>query len=697
MAKLRTRWLLSILLVNLKNCSAPGPPAAPSRPYCFIPCGERNNCVDIHCSWDTRPDPLTPTNYSLHWEPANTEEGHVINGTSESGIIHREHFSHGELHVWVQAKNQHGSTRSQKAVFHTEDIMKPSPPNVSSSSLESLEIDWISSCDELQPCDVRHRHQAEQHWIEAKDVLHGSYAVDSPKPCTLYQFQVRCSCAKSLRSDWSATHTILSTETALVGALDVWLDCGISHTNSDCVLTWKLPPSQACGVFLGYEVLLSFSDGVTEWVNMSSTEPAGLLVCEEMQCYFNRSLKLVASVSVAAFNADSSTEPSHLTLTATGKERNDQPIQLQMTEESLNVSWDGGPSLRSEDLKEYVVQYKQAGSLLGRRFHWLRVNTSQTTATFTGEYKKYTPYQVSLFSVSHTREVHHLSSLIGYSVQGTPSTVPALKVSSIGSSHVILFWEPVPLSGQNGLILYYQVIVDSGKKQNVYNVSASPQHQNTTYELQHLSPEQDYEVRVRAVTAAGPGPNATAEFRTSHGEYFAFLLPAVLGILSVVVLCAAAALYCALCEENKACPLFFWEKVPDASNSQILKHMKNQINDPLAWISIPVYEPHPKISLLEVLEAPPSAPSSSPRRTSDPDGSTRPLVRDSPTEDQREDAVSGESHRTDRRYGREEYSKMLDSDEERDREDGWSSTEEEQSPSGYEKHFMPTAYEVQVV
>lgn len=51
----------------------------------------------------------------------------------------------------------------------------------------------------------------------------------------------------------------------------------------------------------------------------------------------------------------------------------------------------------------------------------------------------------------------------------------------------------------------------------VHNASASPQHENT-YKLEHLNPEQNYEVRIRAVTAAGPGANATAKFKTKHRE-----------------------------------------------------------------------------------------------------------------------------------------------------------------------------------
>lgn len=69
-------------------------------------------------------------------------------------------------------------------------------------------------------------------------------------------------------------------------------------------------------------------------------------------------------------------------------------------------------------------------------------------------------------------------------------------------------------------------------------------------------------------------------------------------------------------------------------------------------------------------------------------------------QDDQKDDVTEECDRTDRRYDREEYSKMVDSDEEKDREgeedrdDCPDSSEEEQFISGYEKHFMPTALEI---
>lgn len=441
----------------------------------------------------------------------------MINGTILSWIILREHFPRGELHVWVQAKNQYGSNKSEEAVFDTANINKMPPPNVSLlSHEESLEVSWESSCDEHQImgiCDVRYRIKDDPKWLEEEDIV--QLKVDNPQPATDYEFQVRCSCDPGVKSDWSDIAEIRSTEKAPVGELDVWRDCGISQASSDCVLTWKtLPISQARGLILGYEVRLHYNNGPGKVVNVSTAELNCWLVLEETQCHFTSSLKDASSVNVSAYNALGATVPSNLTMPVPGEEKNGEAIRLKMSEENLTVSWDL-PSQPSDNLKEYVVQYKRAGSPPGRGFNWIKVNKSQTTVFFKGQYEWHKPYQVSLFTVSHSNEVHHLSSVIGYSLQGIPSRVSSFQVFSIAATGGTMSWESVPLCEQNGVILYYQIIVDDGVNgQNVYNVS----YKSKTFKLQHLNPEQDYEVRIRAVTVAGPGANETAKFKTKQSE-----------------------------------------------------------------------------------------------------------------------------------------------------------------------------------
>ncbi|XP_068193973.1 interleukin 12 receptor, beta 2a, like [Antennarius striatus] len=695
---------LALFLVILSSGFSPaisgGPPAPPSPPECFIPCDHKSCLVHINCTWEERQEPEIPTIYSLHWEPASSKEGHWINGSTLSRQILREQFSyHGELRVWVQAKNQYGSAKSQEVVFNTANIIKPPPPTITSSHQDSLEIFWNSTCIQLQLssglCEVRHRTGVDQAWFEDGEI-YGSYSFDNLLPCMTYEVQVGCACGRGLRSDWSEIHSVQGTETAPVGELDVWGDCGIFPETIDCVLTWKrLPVSQACGVILGYEVTLLYKNGTAVLVNVSRVKPRHHLLCDEKICCFTVAFKTGSSASVSAYNAHGATVPSYFVVPFSGKEENHQGLHLRMDEENLTVSWDV-PLQHSDNLQKYLVQYKQVGAPAGQTFDWVKVNKSQTTTFFKGQFTKYTPYQVSLFTVSYRGEVHHLLSVIGYSRQRIPSTLPSLKVISIATTHVTFLLEPIPLAKQEGLVLHYQIGIDT---QNVRNVSAVPQHENKTFEVQHLSSGQSYVAWIRAVTAAGLGEKASTMFETKHEEYFG-KFSILFGVICLFVICLLV-FTSICCGESKVIPLLspcYCDKVPDPRNSHIFREMKHQLNDQITWICIPVYEPHPEISLLEIVEIQPWASKSSVEKFSDADGLNNQLIRDGSSHKdcqngQREDAVIEEFQWTEDKHGGEAYSKKVDSDEERENEDYCSSSEEEHS-TGYEKHFMPTVSDV---
>lgn len=53
-----------------------------------------------------------------------------------------------------------------------------------------------------------------------EDAVYASYTIDDPQTCIAYEFQVRCACVNSLKSDWSAIHRIKGIET---GASMLWL------------------------------------------------------------------------------------------------------------------------------------------------------------------------------------------------------------------------------------------------------------------------------------------------------------------------------------------------------------------------------------------------------------------------------------------------------------------------------------------
>lgn len=676
MATLLVWWQLSIFFIATNN-RVLAANFLLSKPRCFTPCDQICQ-ADIHCFWDPWPNHSASTNYTLHWETAHHIKDHV-NARNLSGIIRREKFtSHSQLSVWVQAAHQNGSAESQRSVFNTGKIKKPPAPNITSIQRDPLEIHWDLTCKKLhlhmRSCEVRYRAETENDWTKTElgsSTSYESHHIMQPGGL-IYEFQVRCACSSGLMSDWSRTARITSQEMTPEGKLDVWSDCEVSRQKLSCVLMWKKPPkSQARGEILVYEV----SHGGNLY-NISTAQPGHLLVCDETKCYLN--ISITSSANISAYNSVGATVPAYIQFPLPGKENDREALKLQMNTEKLDVWWSlTSPSHLSD---EYVVQYKQVGQPLGLGFDWIREKGSRGSKTFKDQFRKYTPYKVSLYSVSQEGTSRHYSSVVAYSRQTTPPRVPTFRVIKIEADSVTLFWEPIPLPRQNGNILFYQI---GGATSDVHNVSALPHHGNKTFELKHLSPGRDYKVWIKAVTAAGPGENASASFKTKHQKQTA---PFVLTLLvsSLLIVAFGAWILVRASQGGLSCPMFLDKNIPDPHDSHILKQLKNQMNDNSAWLLTTLGEPHPVISTLEVVETKTFS-----------NGSLKTFNLD----EQVEDSSGQECQSTDQRSKKEGYSQMPDSDGEQgkellqDEEERWSSSEEDFT-SGYEKHFMPTPQEL---
>ncbi|XP_015240402.1 PREDICTED: interleukin-12 receptor subunit beta-2-like [Cyprinodon variegatus] len=681
-----TPWWL--LVFALQHCcfSNPGPPPPPSNLQCHRPCSG-SHCLDIKCIWNPKPHLDTSTTYSLHWK--KNAEDEKVNRSSSDGLIRRAQFeSHAELLVWVQAKNQFGSVESEPVVIHTQNIIKPSPPQFQFGSRDPLEIFWNNSCENLQQsvedCEVAYNTEEDRNQIQYEEELTSSFAHLDPQPNTVYEFQVRCKCDSSLFSDWSETFSIKSAESAPVGEVDAWWDCG----PSSCFLNWKnLSNSQARGYILSYEVTVLYNNGTIQLMNVSTDDPSSLYIFDGMNWRLTSPLKDVSSVNISAYNALGATKASPLPMLTPDKQADFPNIDLEMNSENLTVSWNPPPNF-SDQVKQYVVQYKDCG--LGE-FDWIKVNNHQTTGFFKGAFKNYTPYQVSLFVVSNLNEVRHLATARGYSSQRVPSVAPVFDRSEITGTEMTLFWKPVPSCNQSAMILYYQIGVST---QRVYNVSVTPDHEGMTYKLSDLSPGEEYQVWIRAVSKAGPSPKVTRTFRINPHEGYRMMsvyLVTILVVLLAVIICLCGCLLSFFRGVNKMWPLLpqcLNEKVPDPSNSKIFRQMRLKVNEPLTWICVPLHEPSPKISVLEVVAIK--------SKVFEPDGIRKEngFSQMDCQDDQKQDLGTENTDSTDSGFERKEYSKMVDSDEEKN--DGWSSSEEEQSTSGYEKHFMPSALEIMV-
>uniref|UniRef100_A0AAV2KEU8 Fibronectin type-III domain-containing protein n=1 Tax=Knipowitschia caucasica TaxID=637954 RepID=A0AAV2KEU8_KNICA len=643
-----------------------GSPVIPSPPECHIPCDGSACDVDIICTW-TVSDPDNSLIQTLHWANYNST------ATGHTAIIQRNDFtSPSKLQVWVQTQNRDGTvSKSEMVIFYTENLYKSPRPKIVSSSQDPIEIQWRSLCENLgeEQCEVRYRTEIEKAWVQQDEGgVSGSYMLNNAEPSRNYSFQIRCKCGAYLMSDWSEALVIRSAERVPIGKLDIWKDCKKLDKVTDCVLVWKkLPMFEARGHILGYKITLYYNDGSI----MDLNEPVAKsksLICNAVQCFHNSSLMDVKSVVMCAYNALGETEPSHLILQTSVAIAAHKVLDLKMRENNITISW--SRTWSTDNMKEFVVQYKEAGTPLGRGLDWVRIDISTKTITIKGKFKKYTAYQVSMFTVANHTTRLYCTDVTHY-VQGKPTRVPLFKVDSYGTTNVTLSWKTVLMSVHNGVIPYYQI----GFGNNVYNVSGYPQMENRTYVLTNLAEDHDYEVWIKAVNQAGPGPNTTVQFKTLSTDNIGRFICLFLTLFGAVVLLLLVSLL--VLAKRKTYPAALsclFEKVPDPHNSNILKEIGNQIHG----FCIPKehVEQHPKMSTIEVVN---SCVFNS-KLDHDP----------CDWADEVEEPEEKE-HKTSCGCRKQEYSKMIDSDKEKNEEDtDTCSSSSEEDSAGYEQHFMPT-------
>ncbi|XP_045066945.1 interleukin-12 receptor subunit beta-2 isoform X2 [Coregonus clupeaformis] len=650
MAWPRVPCLLLILLLLLQTClPQPGPPSPPSVPQCHIPYTEGQQ-AGIHCFWEPGQDPQIPTSYRLCWNSTEGGSG-FVEGTNVSGVIPRDLYSsYSYMTVLVRAENQHGSAKSKTVEFNSGDIKKPPTPKITDHCPQPLGIYWTLQCNDLgssdQHCEVQYRTQDQQGWTQ-EDQLLRNFLLLTPRPYTVYEFQVRCACEgpEALMSDWSSVYTAQSSESAPVKALDVWSDCGVTSELSQCALMWKeMPTWLAQGKVLGYVVTLSHSNGTVKVVNVSTSELDGPCVCQEKRCRFTPSLQGVSGVDVSVYNSQGASKPAPLALPTLGLQVPELSFTVNLDILSLNVSWSLPPQA-IENMQEYVVQYKKMGLPLTKGFDWIKVHKKNTSIILRGDFEKHTAYNVSLFAVFINSSCL-LASTIGYSLHGLPPKVPVFNVQQIADSDVTLSWQHISLNQSKGLILRYQLVLNNF---TVYNVSAD----QSSFHLLGLTPGH-HQVWIRAETKAGLGPSETISFSTknSHG-YLRYLLPLILILilLPFVIILSIQMKTCFLVPE------WCCEKGPDPSNSKLFQQMTLQFNSSLTVICSPL-ESNPKISELEVVENLFWDVKACPRKRSSPDGQTEGMLGEERTHT-RTDTESG------------------------------SLSGDDQFVSDYEKHFMP--------
>ncbi|XP_018593903.2 interleukin 12 receptor, beta 2a, like isoform X1 [Scleropages formosus] len=695
-------WLNPYLILSLISQQAIHVASVPSPPKCKI---LPRDGMDIRCSWDPGLHPALY--YTLHWVPDSQRNEGQVNSSFTSAIIPRIQFLyHWDMCVWVTAWNPPMIKTSNRTCFNTDSIEQRDPPKVTVAEIKLLEIHWTFDCvsyDNLL-CNVQHRIKDESDWTEEPEDLQNGFLLEDALPFSVYQFRVRCACREDEEvplSDWSSICEVETPEAKPVGVLDVWSQCRHSTEHSDCAVLWKeLPRHLARGHITGYGVILEHG-GTKKYINVSAGAAEWREDGRDYCCRLLLSLEEARGLHVTAHSLQGATEPSHLVLLAAIDHLQYGKLFVTAGSDgrSLNVSWDAYSV--KEPVQEYVVQYKELGRNWTIGFDWIKVANTEKSVIFAGDFRNYTPYNVSLFRLFANRK-HLLGSAIAYTVQDIPPEVKGFQISEIFSTKITLIWQHIPLVQRRGIILGYTIGL--GDNDTEYAV---PKEKNN-YSIEDLQIGKTYKIWICAETVKGRGPRTTVSFVHS-GQPSNNTIIVLMISLSALLFGASLLLCC--CVFNRQVnrfmvPSWCYEKVPDPTNSRLFQPDQDCFSN---WTVPSTSEANLNICQLEVIECQIREDKSSLEKTQTSDTCAQVEICELSNQDLQEEKILDEQEKeyekdkasscsslrkqeVELSSGVEDYSTVRDTY-------GWergnlSPVETRQFFSDYEKHFMPSPYEV---
>ncbi|MGH0156965.1 UNVERIFIED_CONTAM: hypothetical protein FKN15_032683 [Acipenser sinensis] len=405
-------------------------PAPPSQPQCHIMKEKRGAPPKMNCSWHLGPDSLLRTEYIFHLRmKGSTEWSTVVPAGLSTVMVPRSSFvSHVNGKVWVSARNALGESESKMKNFNSESIVKLEAPRFVSHEVISdmITVMWNNMDTEKSSdiniiCRLCYREEGVRNWTEAnpEDVSDVEYTLDSPQPFTHYLFQ-------------------------------------------------ELSRENAQGSIRVYEVRLEAREGGSKLVNVSretvlwsgARERADGLR-EECLCIYSFPKDGVFRASVVGYNGKGKTLPATVNFSSQGLLGPSSVTAVNNLEgRSLKVSWTPPPG--HTEYVQYVVQSREVGLSLSRPWiHWTRCDINHTIALPTGNFKPFTPYNVSVFAV-YSNGTSQPSSVLVYTQQGAPSAGPEVSVSSIGHTQVNLTWREIALTHRKGIIRRYHLRLARG-------------------------------------------------------------------------------------------------------------------------------------------------------------------------------------------------------------------------------------------
>ncbi|KAJ1160899.1 hypothetical protein NDU88_001389 [Pleurodeles waltl] len=635
---------------------------------------------DMNCTWAYEGEHGEDTVLTLYYRSLKFHTDQftpaifsVPRGQSWVMVAREDMTSHDTCEVWIEGVGVSGRVTSQHRTFDLQAIVVLSPPllsveEISGMSSENMLVNLeLSSFDYYSgslKCELQYREQGNHNW--SKVISECDYPSHQEllnlKAFTLYEVQARYirTSGNIIRSVWSEPITFRSPEAAPLGKVDAWR----SLENGGLLVTWKaLDPSAARSHSISY--ILSY------WESSQARH-----VVRSVPCCNITLPGTMYNASIAANSSLGQTEPTDLYLEPAGLAATTQFWIQRTSGPAFNISWIPNDK-QQKKLQEYLLEWRSAVQGDSSGIQWRRFTAStglHSVLLSDNFFQPSRPYKISLYGL-YLHGYGELNSSICYIQEGVPSRGPPVAVHALSSSSALVTLGELPLHERRGIITHYSIFVvqvASGKVLQGINVSTA---QNIT--ISNLEPSTEYLLHVSASTSAGESSKFVYPFVTS-GASVGAVYAAILVTVLLLAACVLGIVFRGRIRDlgRELLPKFCWQKIPDPVHSRMILKVANY-KDMGDWMNLQSQSPdlhqgpeEPHITEVEELEEPP------PR-----------LI-----------AVEGEHS------GEENEGQLLGSSSDSARQPDSMRTDaagmaqaEWRQPimSGYEKHFMPTAEDLE--
>ncbi|XP_008101929.2 interleukin-27 receptor subunit alpha [Anolis carolinensis] len=511
-----------------------------------LQCYQSVHSYDMNCSWLIRNDPDVDATHVLHYQSLkfHPRQPHLVKSQRKQNwlIIDQHNLTRGDDYsVWMEISSEAGTITSKKLNFSLDNIVKPPPP-----VLDPVVPD-ASGAHVKWNNDVWHKFDDHPPLICAlryKASRDHDWAYLQMESVGQEDYEL-----EDLKPFTFYEVEIRCTPEMENGFWSEWSSPQVFRTTEAAPLgqvdVWRevgVSPNGKPSVLLLWKALgPEVARGDILDYEVTYRD-ASKRVSKMVYYCCNATLPPTAEYAwVTARNSISKTLPANLSLEQTEHPSPENVQVVAIPDQGLKVTWEISTSPQWILPEEYVVEWREELFSKEVPINWIRRPGRNNSAMLKGDFKPKIPYRMRV-SALYAEGSSTSVPVQAYFKEEAPSASPqALRDRSITSTASLISWEEIPLESRNGNITHYTLYLKHISSGNVIRMSIGATEKS--YKLFNLKPGAAYELWMTGSTSAGEGvPSPKHHFNTPAISHWQTIV-VITVVIGILFFLAAAVVY----------------------------------------------------------------------------------------------------------------------------------------------------------